>query len=125
MAPRTMSGRRRRRSEGSPSGITGGCGSPCSARRSTPLSVMARGLRPVLRLTYTRLDLTDTHRGDGDPAEGDLAELAAPDGYRLVAWRGVVPDDLAETFAAARPAMDHPATASPRPTKSRTPTRAH
>lgn len=56
----------------------------------------ARGFRPVLRLTYTRLDLPTA----------EVPDLEPPDGYRLVAWRGVVPDDLAEAFAAARPAMD-------------------
>jgi len=60
------------------------------------LFLAARGLRPVLRLTYTRLDL----------ATADLPEVVPPAGYRLVAWRGAVPDDLAEAFAAARPAMD-------------------
>lgn len=56
----------------------------------------ARGLRVVLRLTYTRLNL----------ATAELPEVTPPAGYRLAAWRGVVPDDLAEAFAAARPAMD-------------------
>jgi GNAT superfamily N-acetyltransferase len=56
----------------------------------------ARGLRPVLRLTYTRLDLTTVQ----------LPTVIPPSGYRLAAWRGVVPDELADAFAAARPAMD-------------------
>lgn len=60
--------------------------------------LVARGLRPVLRLTYTRLDLAE-------------ASLPGPDaggcpGYRLVAWSGVVPDGLAESYAASRRAMD-------------------
>lgn len=55
----------------------------------------ARGLRPALRLTYTRLDLR--------PAPPHPAP--AP-GYRLVAWEGLVPEDLAVSFAASRRAMD-------------------
>ncbi|RYP84120.1 GNAT family N-acetyltransferase [Nocardioides guangzhouensis] len=69
---------------------------PVEAGSPGDLFLAARGLRPVLRLTYTRLHL----------AEADLPEAPVPAGYRLVAWRGVVPDDLAEAFAAARPAMD-------------------
>jgi GNAT superfamily N-acetyltransferase len=58
----------------------------------------ARGLRPVLALTYTRLSL----------AGADVtAVLAEPHpGYRLVDWEGTVPDHLAATFAASRRAMD-------------------
>lgn len=56
----------------------------------------ARGLRPVLRLTYTRLDL-DTVQ---------LPTLEPPAGYRLAAWRGAPPDELLEAFTVARPAMD-------------------
>ena len=55
----------------------------------------ARGLRPVLGLTYARLDL----------AGAGVTAAPAP-GYRLVAWEGTVPDELAETFAASRRAMD-------------------
>lgn len=55
----------------------------------------ARGLRPVLALTYTRLALDHA-----DP----VATPAA--GYRLVHWEGTVPDELAETFAHCRHAMD-------------------
>lgn len=58
--------------------------------------LVARGLRPVLRLTYTRLDL----------AEAEPPAPAGPTGYRLVAWSGTVPDELAESFAASRRAMD-------------------
>ncbi|MFF5084061.1 GNAT family N-acetyltransferase [Actinoplanes sp. NPDC000266] len=53
-------------------------------------------LRAVLRLTYTRLDLT-------------LPLAAVPadvPGYRLVHWEGRVPDELAGTFARSRSAMD-------------------
>ncbi len=61
----------------------------------------ARGLRKVLTLTYARLALTDV----------DVTALAAAvdqphPGYRLFSWDGVVPDELAETFAASRRAMD-------------------
>jgi GNAT superfamily N-acetyltransferase len=58
--------------------------------------LVARGLRAVLRLTYTRIEL----------ATAELPEVSPPAGYRLAAWRGVVPDDLAEAFVSARPAMD-------------------
>jgi GNAT superfamily N-acetyltransferase len=54
------------------------------------------GLRQVLALTFARLPLTGTR---------PLVTTAAP-GYRLVHWEGTVPDELAETFARARPAMD-------------------
>ncbi|MFG1959790.1 GNAT family N-acetyltransferase [Nonomuraea sp. NPDC049028] len=61
----------------------------------------AHDFRKVLTLTYTRLPL----------AQADLAGLreivSSPHlGYRLVAWDGMVPDELADTFAAARRAMD-------------------
>ncbi|WP_328721081.1 GNAT family N-acetyltransferase [Streptomyces sp. NBC_00247] len=61
----------------------------------------ARGFRVVLTLTFARLATADT-----DPAA--LAALAAEPhpGYRLISWSGTVPDDLAETFAGSRWAMD-------------------
>ncbi len=59
------------------------------------LFCVARGLRRVLALTYTRLDL----------AQATPAADAVP-GYRLVHWTGTVPDELAETFARSRRAMD-------------------
>ncbi|MEU4428666.1 GNAT family N-acetyltransferase [Actinoplanes sp. NPDC024001] len=55
----------------------------------------ARGLRRVLALTYTRLSLDD-NVSVGRPVSG----------YRLVHWEGTVPDELAETFARSRRAMD-------------------
>lgn len=55
----------------------------------------ARGMRQALALTYTRLPLADT-----------ALEATPVVGYRLVQWDGTVPDELAETFARARPAMD-------------------
>ncbi|MEU4330918.1 GNAT family N-acetyltransferase [Nonomuraea dietziae] len=61
----------------------------------------ARGFRKVLTLTYARLPLAQTN-------PDDLREIvhSPHPGYRLVAWDGVVPDELAETFAASRRAMD-------------------
>ncbi|MCX5397770.1 GNAT family N-acetyltransferase [Streptomyces sp. NBC_00102] len=64
----------------------------------------ARGFRAVLTLTFTRLATADV-----DPAARTaLAEIAAEPhpGYRLTAWNGTVPDELAETFARSRWAMD-------------------
>jgi GNAT superfamily N-acetyltransferase len=58
--------------------------------------LVARGLRPVLRLTYTRLDLADPPVPEPEPRPG----------YRLVAWTGTVPDELATSFARSRRAMD-------------------
>jgi GNAT superfamily N-acetyltransferase len=55
----------------------------------------ARGLRRVLQLTYARLAL-----------DGDGLEDCPVAGYRLVHWEGTVPDELAETFARSRRAMD-------------------
>ncbi|GLX09350.1 GNAT family N-acetyltransferase [Microbispora sp. NBRC 16548] len=61
----------------------------------------ARGFRPALGLTFTRLALA------GVDTAVLAAALAEPHpGYRLVSWEGVVPDELAETFAASRRAMD-------------------
>ncbi|MEV0430666.1 GNAT family N-acetyltransferase [Micromonospora sp. NPDC050495] len=56
---------------------------------------VATGLRPVLALTYTRLRL-----------EGDEPTGAPVPGYRLIHWEGTVPDELANTFARSRRAMD-------------------
>ncbi|MEU8915606.1 GNAT family N-acetyltransferase [Streptomyces nigrescens] len=61
----------------------------------------ARGLRAALALTYARLPL----------AEADLPALTAISetphaGYRLTAWEGTVPNELADTFVASRRAMD-------------------
>ncbi|XVV13682.1 GNAT family N-acetyltransferase [Actinoplanes sp. CA-131856] len=54
------------------------------------------GLRAVLRLTYTRLDLAL-------PLPAVPADVP---GYRLIHWEGRVADELAETFARSRSAMD-------------------
>lgn len=61
----------------------------------------ARDFRVVLTLTYARLPLDEV---DLD----SLTELTSRPhpGYRLETWQGTVPDDLAETFAASRRAMD-------------------
>jgi GNAT superfamily N-acetyltransferase len=61
----------------------------------------AKGFRVVLTLTYARLPMEKV----------DLAALAEETGrkhpgYRLDSWQGAVPDDLAQTFAASRRAMD-------------------
>ncbi|MGW1463314.1 N-acetyltransferase family protein [Streptomyces sp. NPDC002308] len=60
-----------------------------------------RGFRVVLTLTFARLATADA-----DPVA--LAALAAEPhpGYRLTSWSGTVPDELAETFAGSRWAMD-------------------
>lgn len=65
------------------------------------LFLPSRGFRKVLTLVYTRLPL----------AQADLAALTTTvdrphPGYRLASWDGTVPDALAETFTAARRAMD-------------------
>jgi GNAT superfamily N-acetyltransferase len=57
---------------------------------------VARGLRPALALTFTRLPL--------DAAE--VPQAGPVSGYRLVYWEGTVPDELAATFARSRRAMD-------------------
>ncbi|MEE4419070.1 GNAT family N-acetyltransferase [Streptomyces bugieae] len=61
----------------------------------------ARGFRKVLTLRFTRLPLADV-----DPAALDEIVARPHPGYRLASWRGTVPDDLAQTFAASRRAMD-------------------
>ncbi|GII34120.1 GNAT family N-acetyltransferase [Planotetraspora mira] len=61
----------------------------------------ARGFRRVLTLTFTRLPLATADIS----ALTEIIERPHP-GYRLDAWDGTVPDDLAETFAASRRAMD-------------------
>ncbi|MEW2131968.1 GNAT family N-acetyltransferase [Streptomyces sp. NPDC005435] len=61
----------------------------------------AHGFRKVLTRRFARLQ----------PADADTSALARiierpHPGHRLTSWHGTVPDDLAETFAAARRAMD-------------------
>jgi GNAT superfamily N-acetyltransferase len=63
----------------------------------------ASGFACVLSLNLMLLKISDAEDVD------DLVRAAHP-GYRLVRWLGMVPDDLAETFAVAKSAMgDMPA----------------
>ncbi|WP_405562268.1 GNAT family N-acetyltransferase [Streptomyces sp. NBC_01180] len=60
-----------------------------------------RGFREVLTLRFARLPLAGV-----DPTTlAEIVERPHP-GYRLASWQGTVPDDLAQTFAASRRAMD-------------------
>ncbi|MEU5498968.1 GNAT family N-acetyltransferase [Streptomyces griseofuscus] len=61
----------------------------------------ARGFRKVLTLRYTRLPLADVDTA----ILTEIIERPHP-GYRLTSWQGTVPEDLAQTFAASRRAMD-------------------
>lgn len=61
----------------------------------------ARGFRKVLTLRYSRLPLADVDL----PFLTEIVERPAT-GYRLASWQGTVPDDLAQTFADSRRAMD-------------------
>ncbi|MFE5614924.1 GNAT family N-acetyltransferase [Streptomyces sp. NPDC056470] len=62
----------------------------------------ARGFRIALSLTYARLALADADL----PALTAIAEAPHDGGYRLTAWEGQVPDELADTYVASRRAMD-------------------
>ncbi|WP_067173611.1 GNAT family N-acetyltransferase [Microtetraspora niveoalba] len=65
------------------------------------LFLSVRDFRRVLTLTYARLPLAEI-----DPDElAEIVERPHP-GYRLASWDGIVPDELAVTFAASRRAMD-------------------
>lgn len=78
--------------------------------RSVVIEVMAgtpdegflatRDFTPVLRLTWQRLLLEDV------PDRIHKLPGVSHPGYRLTSWAGVVPDELAESFALARQAMD-------------------
>ncbi|MCT9008676.1 GNAT family N-acetyltransferase [Streptomyces rhizosphaerihabitans] len=61
----------------------------------------ARGFRRVLALTFARLPLSNP---DVQTVTG-IAERPHP-GYELTHWDGVVPPDLAHTYAGSRRAMD-------------------
>jgi ribosomal protein S18 acetylase RimI-like enzyme len=76
-------------------GLTALLGQPVREGSEGEAFCVAAGLRRVLALTYTRLALSEWN---GTPA--------AVDGYRLVHWEGTVADELAETFARSRQAMD-------------------
>jgi GNAT superfamily N-acetyltransferase len=65
------------------------------------LFLPARGFRKVLTLIYARLPLAQVDL----VALTELIDRPHP-GYRLASWDGTVPDALAETFTAARRAMD-------------------
>ncbi|MDX3524237.1 GNAT family N-acetyltransferase [Streptomyces scabiei] len=73
------------------------------AERGSPgdAFLAARGFRPVLTLTYARLDLATI---DPDHVTHLLDEPRP--GYHLTSWTGVVPDGLARSYAASRRAMD-------------------
>ncbi|MEJ1197552.1 MULTISPECIES: GNAT family N-acetyltransferase [unclassified Streptomyces] len=64
----------------------------------------ARGFRKVLTLTYARLALEEWGAAEADAIAAAAARRHP--GYRLASWRGTVPGELAETFAASRRAMD-------------------
>ncbi|HWS37168.1 MAG TPA: GNAT family N-acetyltransferase [Actinoplanes sp.] len=76
-------------------GITVLLGEPVEEGSPGDAFCVSAGMRRVLALTYTRLTVEDF----------DLVEKAAP-GYRIVHWEGAVADELAETFARSRSAMD-------------------
>lgn len=61
----------------------------------------ARDFRRVLSLTYARLPLADADL----PSIGRIAEQPHP-GYELTEWDGTVPDELAQSYADSRHAMD-------------------
>ncbi|MDX2860963.1 GNAT family N-acetyltransferase, partial [Streptomyces scabiei] len=73
------------------------------AERGSPgdAFLAARGFRPVLTLTYARLDLATV-----DPGHVKHLLDAPRPGYHLTSWAGVVPDGLAQNYAASRRAMD-------------------
>ncbi|CAL9593815.1 Mycothiol acetyltransferase [Streptomyces sp. enrichment culture] len=61
----------------------------------------AHGFDVALTLIHARLPLADA-----DVPALTARVAAAPAGYRLTAWQGTVPDELAESYAASRRAMD-------------------
>ncbi|MEU6014896.1 GNAT family N-acetyltransferase [Streptomyces sp. NPDC047515] len=61
----------------------------------------ARGFNEAAAFTFTRLNLAEANL----PALTALVERPHP-GYRLFSWDGTVPDELADTFALSRRAMD-------------------
>ncbi|MFD3700827.1 GNAT family N-acetyltransferase [Streptomyces sp. NPDC058646] len=66
-----------------------------------PGFLAAGGFRIALTLTYARLALADADL----PSLTAIAETPPAD-YRLTAWEGHVPDELADTYVASRRAMD-------------------
>ncbi|SCF74486.1 Acetyltransferase (GNAT) family protein [Streptomyces sp. Ncost-T10-10d] len=63
--------------------------------------LQARGFDEALTMTFTRLNLA----GANLSALTAIVDRPHP-GYRLSSWDGTVPDDLADTFARSRRAMD-------------------
>ena len=59
-----------------------------------PAFAQARGLRPVLAVSYLLLQLAEA------------SAVGVVDGYRPVHWTGVVPDELADAFAVAKASME-------------------
>lgn len=80
---------------GTERGLTALLGEPVREGSDGDAFCAAAGLRRVLALTYTRLDLSLTP-----------SAFAAVPGYRVVHWEGTVADELAEPFARSRKAMD-------------------
>lgn len=68
------------------------------AESSGAAFLASKGFRSALTLIYTRLALEKADTAD-------LVNVPHP-GYRLAAWEGVVPDDLAESLAQAHNAMN-------------------
>lgn len=73
------------------------------ADRDSPADAFltARGFRRVLSLVYARLELA----GIDQDHVTRILEQPCP-GYHLTRWTGVVPPELADTYAASRRAMD-------------------
>ncbi|MER6703090.1 GNAT family N-acetyltransferase [Streptomyces fumanus] len=71
------------------------------ASGTADLFCVRHGFRRALTLHHLLLSLTEAHHDR-------LVELTGTDrpGYRTVAWHGTVPDALADTFAAAKNAMN-------------------
>ncbi|GAA1193952.1 GNAT superfamily N-acetyltransferase [Kitasatospora gansuensis] len=63
--------------------------------------LVAKGFHAALALIYTRLALADADF----PALAETVQKPHA-GYRLAAWEGMVPDELADTFVASRRAMN-------------------
>lgn len=89
-----VGGRLLRSAAGHP-GVTALLGEPVEEGSAGDAFCTALGMRRVLALTYTKLAVKDV----------DLTPEPVA-GYRLVHWEGTVADELAETFARARGAMD-------------------
>ncbi|MBD0422739.1 GNAT family N-acetyltransferase [Streptomyces sp. TRM S81-3] len=71
------------------------------ASGAADLFCVRNGFRRALTLHHLLLSLEEVHRGWLDELTG-----ADQPGYRTAAWNGTVPDTLADTFAAAKNAMN-------------------